>query len=226
MSSIDLATISPTAAHPAAGSHGRAHSFARDSAIALRATAVTLVLTGLLYPLAMTAVSQVIFSERANGSIVRDGKGQVVGSALIGQVFATSAYLQGRPSMAGTGYDATASSGSNLGPLSKKLRDRAVADVARLHKQNPDAPMPIPAELVTTSASGLDPHLSPEAASWQAERIATARQVTAARIREVIASRIEGRDLGIFGEPRVNVLDVNLALDQQFGKPAPEPPAR
>ena len=149
----------------------------RELVIALRATIVTLVLTGLVYPLAMTGIAQAIFSSRANGSLVRDGKGVVVGSELIGQIFAMPAYLQGRPSAAGNGYDATASGGSNLGPTSKKLRDRAAADVARLRKENPEAPTPIPAELVTTSASGLDPHLSPEAALWQAPRIAAARQV-------------------------------------------------
>lgn len=195
----------------------------REIFIALRATVVTLVLTGLLYPLAMTGVAQALFFNKANGSLVRDGKGVVVGSELIGQVFATPAYLQGRPSAAGNGYDATSSGGSNLGPTSKKLRDRATADVERLHKQNPEAPMPIPAELVTTSASGLDPHLSPEAALWQVSRIAAARQVASDRIKDVIASRVEGRDLGVFGEPRVNVLNVNLALDQQFGKPMPTP---
>jgi K+-transporting ATPase ATPase C chain len=161
----------------------------------------------------------VLFPARANGSLVRDEKGAVVGSELIGQVFATPAYLQGRPSAAGNGYDATASSGSNLGPTSKKLRDRATADVERLHKENPDAPSSVPADLVTTSASGLDPDLSPEAAIWQVPRIAQARQIAPDRIRAVIESRVQGRDLGIFGEPRVNVLSVNLAFDQQFGRP-------
>src|SRR6185503_1271364 len=127
-------------------------------------------------------------------------------------------YLQGRPSAAGNGYDPTASSGSNLGPTSKKLRDRVAADVDRLHRENPEAPLPVPADLVTASASGLDPELSPAAALWQVPRIARARQVASDRIAEVIRSRVEGRDLGVFGEPRVNVLAVNLALDQQFGR--------
>ncbi|HXI55173.1 MAG TPA: potassium-transporting ATPase subunit KdpC [Polyangia bacterium] len=198
----------------------------KEIVIALRVTLVTLILTGLVYPLAMTGVAQVLFPGRANGSLVRDEKGVVVGSELIGQIFATPPYLQGRPSAAGNGYDATASSGSNLGPTSKKLRDRAVADIARLQKENPDAPLPMPGELITASASGLDPDLSPPAALWQVPRIAHARQVAPERIREVIESRIQGRDLGVFGEPRVNVLAVNLALDQQFGKPArPAPPA-
>jgi len=197
----------------------------REFMIALRATIATLVLTGLFYPLAMTGVAQALFHGRANGSLVHDEKGAVVGSELIGQSFSWPAYLQGRPSAAGNGYDATASSGSNLGPTSKKLRDRVTGDIDRLRKDNPDSPLPVPAELVTTSASGLDPDLSPAAADWQVPRIAKARQVSPDRIRQLIESRVQGRDLGVFGEPRVNVLAVNLALDQQFGKPAAPPPA-
>jgi K+-transporting ATPase ATPase C chain len=188
--------------------------------VALRVTLVTLVLTGLVYPLAMTGMAQALFSDRANGSLVRNERGAVVGSELIGQVFTQPAYLQGRPSAAGNGYDATASSGSNLGPTSKKLRDRVAGDIERLRKENPDAPLPIPADLVTTSASGLDPDLSPNAAMWQVARIAKARQLDPDRVRAVIDSRVQGRDLGVFGEPRVNVLAVNLALDRQFGRPA------
>jgi potassium-transporting ATPase KdpC subunit len=202
----------------------------REIVIAIRATLVTLVLTGLLYPLVMTGVAQVLFPGKANGSLLRDEKGTVVGSELIGQGFAMPAYLQGRPSAAGNnGYDATASSGSNLGPTSKKLRDRVATDAARLHKENPEAPAAIPAELVAASASGLDPEIAPEAALWQVPRIAHARQVDPERIREVIESHVQGRDLGVLGEPRVNVLVTNLALDQQFGKPphpaAPNAPA-
>jgi K+-transporting ATPase ATPase C chain len=186
--------------------------------IALRATFVTLALTGLAYPLVMTGIAQVVFPGKANGSLVRDEKGTIVGSEIIGQAFTSPGYLQGRPSAAGNGYDPTASSGSNLGPTSKKLRDRVVADVERLRKDNPTAPLPVPGDLVTTSASGLDPDLSPAAALWQVARIARARQVTPERVAEIIQSRVEGRDLGVFGEPRVNVLAVNLALDQHFGK--------
>jgi len=196
----------------------------RELVIALRVTLVTLVLTGLVYPLAMTAAAQALFHEKANGSLVRDEKGTVVGSRLIGQAFVQPGYLQGRPSAAGNGYDATSSSGSNLGPTSAKLRDRVAADVARLHKENPEAPLPVPVDLVTASASGLDPELSPTAALWQVPRIARARQVAPERIREVIEARIEGRDLGVFGEPRVNVLAVNLALDQRLGRPTPPAP--
>jgi K+-transporting ATPase ATPase C chain len=195
----------------------------KEIVVALRVTLVTLVLTGFLYPLAMTGVAQALFHDRANGSLARDEKGAVVGSELIGQVFATPPYLQGRPSAAGNGYDATASSGSNLGPTSKKLHGRVVADIERLRKENPEASMPVPAELVTTSASGLDPDLSPAAAYWQVPRIAKARQLDPERVRAVIESRVQGRDLGVFGEPRVNVLAVNLALDQQFGRPMRAP---
>ena len=197
----------------------------KEIVVALRATAVTLVLTGLLYPLFMTGVAQALFNHQANGSLVRDEKGRVVGSALIGQTFTNPGYLQGRPSAAGTGYDATASGGSNLGPTSKKLRDRVAGDADRLHKENPDAPMPIPGELVTTSASGLDPDVSPDAAYWQVPRIARARQIAPERIRAVIEDRVQGRDLDVFGKPRVNVLAVNLALDEQFGKPLRPPPS-
>jgi K+-transporting ATPase ATPase C chain len=197
----------------------------REFLIALRLTVVTLILTGLAYPLAVTGAAQALFSDKANGSLAHDEKGAVIGSKLIGQTFATPAYLQGRPSAAGNGYDATSSSGSNLGPTSKKLRDRVGADVARLHKENPEAAAMVPADLVTSSASGLDPEISPEAAVWQVPRIARARGVSTDRIRDVIATRVAGRDLGIFGEPRVNVLAVNLALDQKFGRPAAAPAA-
>ncbi|HVR60666.1 MAG TPA: potassium-transporting ATPase subunit KdpC [Polyangia bacterium] len=197
----------------------------KDILIALRATFVTLVLTGLLYPLVMTGVAQALFAHQAGGSLIRDEKGVVVGSELIGQLFTSPAYLQGRPSAAGNGYDATSSGGSNLGPTSKKLRDRAAADIDRLRKENPEAALPIPSDLLTTSASGLDPDLSPEGALWQVARIARARQVAPDRVRAVIDARIQGRDLGVFGEPRVNVLAVNLALDQQFGKPVRPAPA-
>src|SRR5690349_6475171 len=134
---------------------------------ALRATLVTFALTGLLYPLAVTGLSQVLFAHEAQGSLVTDERGQVVGSALIGQGFSRAGYFQPRPSVAGAGYDASASSGSNLGPTSRKLRERAGAEAERLRQDNPEAPGPVPAELVTTSGSGLDPHLSPEAARWQ-----------------------------------------------------------
>jgi K+-transporting ATPase ATPase C chain len=190
--------------------------------IAVRTTIVTLVLTGLIYPFVMTGLAQVLFPWRANGSLVTDEKGQVVGSELIAQGFANPGYFQPRPSAAGEkGYDAASSSGSNLGPTSKKLQDRINEDINRLKAENPEATSPIPAELVTASASGLDPHLSPEAMVWQAPRVAKARGVTVERVKAVVDSNVEGRTFGILGEPRVNVLLVNLALDRQFGQPAP-----
>lgn len=188
---------------------------------ALRVSIVTLVLTGVLYPVAITGVAQLLFSHEANGSLVTDERSQVVGSALLAQGFTQPGYFQPRPSAAGNGYDATASSGSNLGPTSQKLRDRVVADAERLRKENPDAQGPVPAELVTTSASGLDPHLSPEAARWQAPRVAKARGVAVERVLTVLDTFVEGRTLGVLGEPRVNVLTLNLALDRQFGRVAP-----
>jgi potassium-transporting ATPase KdpC subunit len=179
----------------------------------LRMTLVTIVLTGLAYPLLVTGIAQLTMPHRADGSLIsRDGK--VIGSRLIGQAFADPGYLQPRPSAAGTGYDPTSSGGSNLGATSQKLRDRVTADVARLRADNPDAPGPIPVELVAASASGLDPHLSPGAALWQAPRIAAARQRPVVEVEAIIKQHIEGRTFGLLGEPRVNVLAVNLALDE------------
>jgi K+-transporting ATPase ATPase C chain len=189
----------------------------REMMVALRATVVTLVLTGLAYPLITTGVALVLFPNRARGSLVTDEKGQIVGSELIAQAFTSDAYLQERPSAAGEkGYDATSSGGSNLGPTSKALRERTQKELQRLQAQSK---VPVPAELVTASASGLDPHLSPGAALWQAPRIAKARGVSEERVRAVIDGHIEGRDLLILGEPRVNVLLVNLALDRLLGRP-------
>jgi len=188
--------------------------------IALRATLVTLAVTGIAYPLVVTGFAQVLFPAKANGSLVTDEQGHVVGSELIGQAFTDPAYFQPRPSAAGDkGFDATSSGGSNFGATSAKLRDRVNQDAARLEKDNPEAPGPIPVELVTASTSGLDPHLSPEAALWQVPRVAKARRVAPDRVRTVVLDHVEGRDLGFLGEPRVNVLRLNLALDRQFGKP-------
>ena len=188
--------------------------------IALRMTIVTLVLTGLLYPFVITGLAQVLFPGSANGSLVTDEKGQVVGSELIAQAFSNPAYFQPRPSAAGEkGYDATASGGSNLGPTSKKLQDRINDDLKRLKAENPEATEPVPAELVTASASGLDPHLSPEGMLWQVPRIAKARGIAPDRVKTVVEANIKDRTLGILGEPTVNVLLVNLALDRQFGIP-------
>ena len=188
-----------------------------EAIIALRMTLVTLLLTGLAYPLALTGLAQVLFPARANGSLVTAGD-RVVGSELIGQRFRKAGYFQGRPSAAGSdGYDATSSSGSNLGPTSKALRQRIEADVARLRSENAAAPASIPVELVTASGSGLDPHLSPEAARWQVPRIASARGVPPAEVDSLVAAHTENRWLGILGEPRVNVLRLNVELDRRFG---------
>jgi K+-transporting ATPase ATPase C chain len=192
----------------------------RELLIALRMTLATLVLTGVLYPLAMTGLSQLLFPRQAKGSLVRV-EGRVVGSDLIGQRFSSPGYFQGRPSAAGAnGYDATASGGSNLGPTSKKLRDRVADDLTRLRAENPQAQGPVPADLVTASASGLDPDISPEAARWQAPRVAAARGVELGQILALVASHTETRTLRLLGEPRVNVLLLNLALDKRFGRAA------
>jgi K+-transporting ATPase ATPase C chain len=193
--------------------------------IALRATLVTLVLTGILYPLGMTALAQVLFPSAANGSLAKDESGKVVGSRLIGQTFANPAYFQPRPSAAGNGYDPLASGGSNFGPTSAKLQDRVKVDIERLRKQNPNAVGEVPVELVTTSGSGLDPHISPSAAVWQVPRVAAARGVGAARIQASLDEAVSGRDFGFLGDPTVNVLELNLALDRQFGQPPVAPPS-
>ena len=194
--------------------------------IAIRTTIVTIVLTGLIYPFMMTGLAQALFPWRANGSLVADEKGQVVGSELIAQGFVNPAYFQPRPSAAGEkGYNAASSSGSNLGPTSKKLQDRVTEDFKRLKAENPEANGLVPAELLTASASGLDPHLSPQAMLWQVPRVAKARGISSHRIKAVVESSVEGRTFGILGEPRVNVLLVNLALDRQFGKATPLRPA-
>jgi potassium-transporting ATPase KdpC subunit len=192
----------------------------RTSVIALRVAVVTLVMTGIAYPLIMTGLAQLLFSGRANGSLITDERGQEIGAELIGQPFISPAYFHPRPSAAGErGFDAASSGGSNLGPTSKKLRDRVILELARLSRENPDASRPIPAELVTMSASGLDPHLSPKATLWQVLRVARARGLAPARVQAVVEANIEGRDFGLLGEPRINVLLLNLALDRRFGRP-------
>ncbi|HEY2028118.1 MAG TPA: potassium-transporting ATPase subunit KdpC [Myxococcales bacterium] len=191
-----------------------------DLLVSVRATLATLVLTGLCYPLVTTLVSVTIFPRQAKGSLVEVERGRVVGSELIGQPFAGPAYLAPRPSAAGSnGFDGMASGGSNLGPASKALHERVARDVQRLAEENPEAQGSVPAELVSASASGLDPHLSPAAAIWQAPRVARARNLDPDRVRAVIEANVEGRDLFVLGEPRVNVLLTNLALDRQFGRP-------
>lgn len=173
------------------------------------------ILMGLIYPGIVTGLCQLLFRDKANGSLVTVN-GQVVGSSLIAQGFAKPEYFQPRPSAAGNGYDATASNGSNYGPTNQKLIDRVKASVDSFRKDNPDFKGEVPADLVTASASGLDPDLSPAAAEAQAARIARARRTSVEKIDQLIASHIQERQLGFLGERRVNVLELNLALDREF----------
>lgn len=182
--------------------------------IALKITAVMIVITGLAYPLLVTGLSRALFHRQAEGSLITSG-GKTIGSELLGQRFTRPEYFHGRPSAAGNdGYDALSSTPSNLGPTSQKLIDRVKDDVKRVRAENPEYTGPIPADLVTASGSGLDPDISPASAALQVARVAAARGVAAESIRQLVAAHTEGRQFGFLGEPRVNVLKLNLALDQ------------
>ncbi len=184
----------------------------RNLIVAILMTIVTTVLLGVGYPLVVTGLAQVIFPAKANGQLI-ERNGTVVGSAIIGQAFSSAGYFRSRPSAAGTGYDAANSGGTNLGPTNKKLIDSVKQAVSDAQKENPGTPVPV--DLVTSSASGLDPHVSPAAAAFQVPRVAKERQMSDADVKQLVDEFTEGRQLGFFGEARVNVLLLNLALDDR-----------
>ncbi len=181
--------------------------------IAVRFTIATTIVFGLIYPLVATGLSQLIFPKQANGSLITKN-GQVIGSRLIAQGFTADKYFHPRPSAAGNGYDPTSSGGSNLGPTNKQLVDRVKQDVAKLQQENPGTP--IPADMVTTSGSGLDPEISPDSAEFQIPRVAKARGISGDALRTMVARHTEARQLGVLGGMRVNVLELNLDLDEHY----------
>jgi potassium-transporting ATPase KdpC subunit len=181
--------------------------------ISLLMTVVTTVLLGVVYPLLVTGIAQVLFPKKANGQLI-EANGKVIGSRIIGQAFTAPGYFHSRPSSAGNGYDPLNTNGSQLGPTNQKLIDRVKGDVATAQAENPGTPVPI--DLVTTSASGLDPEITPAAAAFQLPRVAKARGVSEEQLRQLVAAHTEQRQFGVLGEPRVNVLELNLELDQKF----------
>ena len=187
----------------------------KDLITAVLMTIVTTILLGLIYPLVVTGLAQVIFPEQANGSLIKRADGTVIGSRLIGQPFSSPGYFRPRPSAAGVnGYDAGASSGSNLGPTNQKLVARVKGDVEKFQLENPGKRVPV--DLVTTSGSGLDPHISPAGAEFQLPRVARERGISEEEVRSIIAAHTEGRQFGFLGEARVNVLELNLDLDRRY----------
>jgi len=190
-------------------------NIARNLVTAALMTVVTTVILGIIYPLAITGIAQVAFPDKANGQLIeRDGT--VIGSRIIGQGFSSPGYFRSRPSAAGSGYDAANSAGTQLGPTNKKLIDAVTANVAAARKENPNAAVPV--DLVTASASGLDPHISVAAAEFQVPRVARERGIPETGLRRLVVANTAGRTLGFFGEARVNVLELNLALDEQYGR--------
>jgi K+-transporting ATPase ATPase C chain len=184
----------------------------RNLITAVLMTIVTTLLLGVAYPLVVTGLAQALFPDKANGQLIERG-GRIIGSRIIGQAFSSAGYFRSRPSAAGAGYDAANSAGTNLGPTNRKLIDAVKAAVDAAKEENPSAPVPI--DLVTSSASGLDPHLSPAAALFQVPRIARERGVPEGEIERLVQAHTEGRQLGFLGEPVVNVLELNLALDER-----------
>ncbi len=182
----------------------------RDLMTAVLMTIVTTILLGMAYPLVVTGIAQILLPDKANGQLI-ERNGVVVGSRIIGQEFSSPAYFHSRPSAAGNGYDAANSGGSNLGPTNRKLIDRIKADTSALESENRAAPVPV--DLVTTSASGLDPHITPAAADFQVPRVAQARGITEDEVRRIVRNHTDGRQFRFLGEPRVNVLELNLELD-------------
>jgi K+-transporting ATPase ATPase C chain len=189
----------------------------RNLITAVLYTVVTTVIFGLVYPFVVTGIAQVLFKDKANGQLIQQN-GQLVGSRIIGQPFTAAGYFHSRPSAAGNGYDAANSSGSNYAPTNKKLIDRVAGDVSALELDHPDSDVPI--DLVTASGSGLDPDITPAAAEFQVTRIARERRLNEDAVRRLVAQNTKGRQLGFLGEPRVNVLELNLALDQAAPLPA------
>jgi K+-transporting ATPase ATPase C chain len=193
---------------------------ARDSTLhhiltAVVYTVLSIIVFGFVYPVVIWGIGSALFHHQASGSLIVNGAGRVIGSDLVGQNFTKPQYFWGRPSAAGKGYDPTQTGGTNFGPTSKKLIDSTKGTIAALKRANPDATIPVPMDLVTSSASGIDPDISPEGAYYQVPRVAKARGMSVSAVRDIVAAHVTPRQLGLLGEPRVNVLELNRALDAQ-----------